>query len=207
MSNFVTNQQFTNIINELRTSSIYKINNELSPTFSVHGMTLVPLWANGDLNACQAPYKDVYPTSSFPEQTLELLSPISFSGVKNRCLIGLYITCCIQAGANGKGRHQASSVFVPNSFNGNNSTLKPWSEEDFTVWGTGNTGTTGVFCLRRFHLTNSNSNKIQLYIGPGYIATKGAVSEDTGSSSTTLGTYEVNTVLVPLIIQGVLISI
>lgn len=210
MSNFVTKAQFEEMMADLVSSSFYKINDE-SPgtnTFEAQGMTLIPLWVNGDLQGCQNDTKIIYPTSTFPAQSLELTLPISLEDDRY-AITGLYITCCITSGSHSAGRSQAVSFFVPYYFI--QSIIKAesdvhysdvWHTEPFVLWGTGNTASDGTLCLRRFQFYRLN-NKLIVQIGPGYGATKGNFDE-TGSSNLTVGTYEINSAMVPLVIQGVL---
>lgn len=212
MSNFVTKTQFEEMMADLVSSSFYKINDE-SPgtnTFEAQGMTLIPLWVNGDLRSCVWDTKIVYPASVFPAQTLELTFPISTtdSGFDD---VGLYITCCIESGSSDSvKRPQAVSFFVP--FYHMNEIIEPYTNYNslysgypFVFWGTGNTASNGTFCLRRFLFSyNGSNNKLVVDIGPGYGITKGNFDAETGSDDLTAGTYEINSAMVPLIIQGVL---
>lgn len=213
MSNFVTKTQFEEMMADLVSSSFYKINDE-SPgtnTFEAQGMTLIPLWVNGDLRSCVWDTKIVYPASVFPAQTLELTLPISIEQHKTNAVVGLYITCCIESGSSDSvKRPQAVSFFVPYYFI--QSIIKAesdvqysdvWHTEPFVFWGTGNTASNGTFCLRRFQFYRLN-NKLIVQIGPGYGITKGNFDAETGSDDLTAGTYEINSAMVPLIIQGVL---
>jgi len=78
-------------------------------------------------------------------------------------------------------------------------------EAPFVFWGTGNTASNGTFCLRRFLFSvAADTGNIIVDIGPGYGASKGNFDAETGSDDLTAGTYEINSAMVPLIIQGVL---
>lgn len=211
MSNFVTKTQFEEMMANLVSSSFYKINDE-SPgtnTFEAQGMTLIPLWVNGDLRSCVWDTKIVYPASVFPAQTLELTLPASVEYI-GFAVVGLYITCCIESGSSDSvKRPQAVSFFVP--FYHMNEIIEPntnynslYAGDPFVFWGTGNTASNGTFCLRRFLFSYNGSNKLIVDIGPGYGITKGNFDAETGSDDLTAGTYEINSAMVPLIIQGVL---
>lgn len=212
MSNFITKTQFEEMMADLVSSSFYKVNDE-SPgtnTFEAQGKTLIPLWVNGDLRSCVWDTKIVYPASVFPAQTLELTLPIPIEQHKTFSVVGFYITCCIESGSSDSvKRPQAVSFFVPfyqmdRNIQMNFTTQQRRYKAPFVFWGTGNTASNGTFCLRRFQFSVADTGNIMVDIGPGYGITKGNFDAETGSDDLTAGTYEINSTMVPLIIQGVL---